>query len=242
MWRSFIRVKPFSHGLDIIISGVMFRLNHNNKKVMAPPAELPDNPGLPVIVVASVMRSGTHLLIDTILNNFSGYKNKPLYVDLDEWIRSGRSIDDIYTLEGAVIKTHYPQAKLALKPEELERLFQNCKVIMPIREEESVWKSSTSSAFDVYSSKDDFNKDMEAFNSFWSKFATLKVSFADVVTDDFDGALQRISRFIGIEGLTKGIKPIPKNQKYKVLSYKLLTRMLGRQSPIINTTIGFAKK
>ena len=35
------------------------------------------------------MRSGTHVLIDCILNNFARYRRRPLYIDLDQFVGQG---------------------------------------------------------------------------------------------------------------------------------------------------------
>ncbi len=62
--------------------------------------------GTPHVVVAAQMRSGTHLLIDLILNNFPVYRESPLYLDLERYRLSDLETSRIPDLRGLVIKTH----------------------------------------------------------------------------------------------------------------------------------------
>ena len=86
-------------------------LPYTNRRVVCPPGR-PEVHGRPNIVVATPKRCGTHVLIDTILNNMPAYRNRPLYIDLDKaWKR--RDLDEklfgrIDPRAGYVLKTHLP--------------------------------------------------------------------------------------------------------------------------------------
>ena len=209
---------------------------------MCPPGELPSPKENPTIVVASIMRSGTHLLIDTLFNNFTEYRNAPLYIDLDEWIRTGGTLAELKGLTGVIIKTHYPQVSLPIEPLEMKSFFQDCQIFTPVREHDKIWRSSTSTAFDAYSSEDEFKRDLSAFSTFWEPFEALQVPFSSLVADDFTPVVTALSEYLDLAPAKRFVAPFKKGEKFKVYFYKLLTRLLGKQSPIINTTIGFAKK
>src|SRR4051812_42875729 len=87
-------------------------LPHDTRKTTAPPAVLPSADG-PLIIVASMMRSGTHLLLDSMFNNFPPLRRTPLFVDFDSYERQALPVDPLRSLRGAVIKTHYPETPLA---------------------------------------------------------------------------------------------------------------------------------
>ena len=42
-----------------------------------------------------MMRSGTHLLIDLILNNFAALRTSPLYIDADRFLRESGSSKEL---------------------------------------------------------------------------------------------------------------------------------------------------
>lgn len=97
-------------------------LPHNNRRCVAPPGELRPGSGKPVIV-SSIMRSGTHLLIDLLLNNFPAYRRMPLYVDLDHALASGLTAADLLHGGCYVMKSHHPNVRYAAAAQaELEEL------------------------------------------------------------------------------------------------------------------------
>ena len=55
-------------------------LPYENARVVAPPG-VPVTQDRPNIVVATPKRSGTHVLIDILLNNLPAYRRRPLYVE-----------------------------------------------------------------------------------------------------------------------------------------------------------------
>ncbi len=98
-------------------------LRHNNPRTLCPPGmpEAGKGPKRPLIMVPTLMRSGTHILIDLILNNFPAYQGKPLYVDLDLVMRHPQREEMLAAMMevgGFVVKTHYPQ--LIVKEPDLE--------------------------------------------------------------------------------------------------------------------------
>lgn len=221
-------------------------LSHNNARTMAPPGELPSNPGTLPIVVASMMRSGTHLVIDAILNNFKEYRGKPLYIDLDEWLRSGGKISDLLELEGVVLKTHYPQVKLDMNTGDLadfNQLLSKSHIIIPCRDSESVLKSASSKSFNYYANTNDFQEDAKRFAGYWSAVDHLTIPFESLVDRaQFPSLMGLIEKWIGVMLAAKIVYPFKKSQKMKVYGCKLLTRLIGKYAPIVNTTIGFAKR
>ena len=107
----------------------------DSKRVMAPSGSIvASHTSLPLIVVTSFPRSGTHILIDLILNNFTPYRRNPLYVDLDRYIHEGLDVEDLIQKGGYVVKTHYPEPTFsATKRSDYEKIFSNAIILQPDR-------------------------------------------------------------------------------------------------------------
>ena len=82
-------------------------LPHNNHRCIAPPGIIGPAGGKSIIV-PSLMRSGTHVLIDLLLNNVPGYRRAPLNVDLDHYLAGKNSLDALNRCGSYVMKSHYP--------------------------------------------------------------------------------------------------------------------------------------
>ena len=219
-------------------------LQHNNPRTVAPPGLLPQSNGRNVLI-ASLTRSGTHVLIDLLLNNFASLRNQPLYVDLDMWLRKGHSLDSLSQLEGVIFKTHYPQDELPVSEEEFEAFLQKANpiVLATERDLDSVYKSATSASFPRYTNREEFDRDAQRHTTFWKEKAEMTLPLSELLQP------QSYSLLAGkLEGLLEQpvrktlIYPRSKDQKKRVLLDKLLTRLLGRRAAVINTTVGFAKK
>lgn len=213
-------------------------LPHNNARCVAPPGKIRPGVGRPVLV-ASLPRSGTHLLIDLLLNNFPACKREPLYVDLYHYLAQGGTVDELKRGGCHVIKAHFPDARY---PESavsaLKELAAHAFIIQPARREEDVRRSQTALGF---RSAGDFPRAVEAFESFWRDYPRLQVPFADIIDPiRCPAVIDDIGRFIGQKPVTPKILPPAKNATVQVLVMKALTRLLGSRSPWINTTIGFA--
>src|SRR5579859_7066083 len=86
-------------------------LPHDTVQTTCPPAPLVNGEGS-LIIVCSLMRSGTHLLLDAMFNNLPALRRRPLFVDFDAYERTGLPVSAFASATGMVIKTHYPQTPL----------------------------------------------------------------------------------------------------------------------------------
>src|SRR5579883_635962 len=87
-------------------------LPHDTARTTCPPAALVSREG-PVIIVPSIMRSGTHLLLDSLFNNFPTLRRTPLFIDFDAYERGALPVEPLASISGVVIKTHFPQISLS---------------------------------------------------------------------------------------------------------------------------------
>lgn len=208
---------------------------HANVRTVAPPAiPIANGKHLPNIVVASKMRSGTHLAIDSILNNFSDYRRKPLYIDIDEYAKQGKSIKDFNALGGYIIKTHYPQV-LRDMPEGFETLLDQAIIVTPERSNTEI-KRSMEYFYEIDS--DEVDAGIERFDDYWQDRGSLSVhykSFRD--PQKLTAFLQQIAERTNAKMAAKTtMLPSLGNPKRLFLN-KLLTRLLGRHAPIVITSI-----
>lgn len=211
---------------------------HNNARCVAPPGTICPSEGKPILV-PSLMRSGTHILIDLLLNNFPAYRRRPLYVDLYHYIAGGGTAEKLKRGGCYVIKTHYPNshypdAALAA----LKELAADAFIIQPVRRIEDVRRSQAAAGI---SRPDEFPWMVDSFDSFWKDYPKLEVQFSDLIApSQCPAAVDEIGRFIGLKPAEPKILPPAKGETRRVLMTKAMTRLLGRYSPLINTTIGFA--
>lgn len=221
-------------------------VQHESPKVVCPPGELEPGRGK-LILVPTLMRSGTHLLIDTIINNFPQYKRSPLYVDLDSLLREPATRDSQVKklLEGGgyVVKTHYPQR--FVHPERelfIREIVAHSTIITIERELEEVFRStaSWSNINSVAQSQEEYINSVARFKSFWNQFESLKINFSEIVKrESYSDLVDKIGNYIDAEPRNNTIyPPLPKDRLY-VYFVKFLTRTLGRYSPVVNTTIRF---
>ncbi len=212
-----------------------------NARTSCPPGHL--RPGRkPLLLIPSLQRSGTHLLIDTILNNFRDYKRTPLYVNLDRLEGNPGWTSRLIRCGGYIVKTHYPQIRPAAGFEEpLRRVIQHSRLMAPVRDLEAVYQSSL--IFGASASRPEFDRQVARFQVFWEQFKVHHVAFDRLTTPGlYPELVAEIGSWIDAEPNARIVYPFPKNRRWKVYTFKALTRLLGRHSPIINTTIAFAKK
>ncbi len=218
-------------------------LAHNNQRCVCPPG-VPSAGEGPPIVVASLMRSGTHLLIDSLLNNCSVLRRSPLYIDLDQLLSRSTPEEALSLIKrsGAyVVKTHYPQlgGDEPARRRVMEALCELGAAITVTREQGAVERS-----FAVFSDRDaaiDLSDEYQRFAEFWSPRATLSLSFEDL-TGHWTDAIERAWQATGLTPDPTQRPPLGRSHRYRVYLNKLLTRLVGRRAPMINTTIGFALK
>lgn len=213
---------------------------HNNVRCVSPPGRIRSAPGLP-LVVPSLMRSGTHLVIDLVLSNFPEYRRNPLYIDADRYFESDHPLELLRDCGSYVIKTHYPQQPLAAEHAELlGSLARAGKVIRPVRRQADIRRSLKDFGQDVTGSElEQLQADAEEF---WGRFDTLDVAFEDVTDPRRVGdVLESIAGHLGRPLPGRPVLPFGRSETRKVLVSKLATRLLGHRSPRINTTVRFAR-
>jgi hypothetical protein len=213
-------------------------LPHDNVRCVAPPGKICPAEGK-LILLPSMMRSGTHILIDVLLNNFPAYRRRPLYVDLFHYLARGGKAEELKRGGCYVIKTHYPNTYYSADAlAALKELAADAYIIQPVRRAEDVRLSQAACGL---STPEEFPRMVEAFDSFWRDYPKLSVQFTDL-TDPTrcPAAIEDIGRFINQKPVESKILPPAKDATRRVLMIKAMTRLLGRNAPVINTTIGFA--
>ncbi|WP_123785257.1 hypothetical protein [Pseudazoarcus pumilus] len=218
---------------------------HDNRLTVSPPGKLKARSNynsIPHVIVASKRRSGTHLLIDTLLNNFEPFRRTPLYVNLDSYVVSGHTIESLNESGPYVIKTHYPQSTDPRIADALEMLISSgSKVIITDRKDSEILKS-----LEVFLPSLDENaarKSNHEFDIFWKDQDYLRIKFEDIInTFSYTEVVNSISDYLNIKHNESIIFPPGRSELIKAMASKLLTRTLGRHAPVINTTIAFNKK
>ncbi len=186
------------------------------------------------------MRSGTHLLIDLILNNFAAYRHAPLYIDADAWFRSVVSPHELVQAQGCVVKTHFPQLQPAVGSEipgsVLEQLAQSAVVFQPRRDSAAVFRSLQQ--FGYRGDDAAFVREAKAFGEFWHRFEPLQLDF-DALADPKASArcLQQVAEAIDQPMPQAPVLTPPKSRPWSILYWKAMTRLLGRRARRINTSI-----
>jgi hypothetical protein len=185
------------------------------------------------------MRSGMHLLLDTLFNNFPALRRRPLFMDFDSYERAMLPTEPLASLKGLVIKTHYPQAELAAPYlAALKSAAPRAFIVAPRRP-----------ATDILNSLEKWGRIMTAgelaelerrFDAFWGPFSPVRVNFSTLLDP---GSIENI---IALVSERTGLAPrpgrgpvMPARQRLGVYLDKTLTRLLGRRAPRINTTIGY---
>lgn len=214
-------------------------LRPDNQLTTCPPGKLVSG-SVPLIIVASLRRTGTHLLIDAILNNFAVYKRRPLYVDLDRYLTGGFPISELLECGGYIVKTHFPQTLDLMYEEQVRAVAQQALILTPTRPSAQTYTSTL--RFGTSLTQEEFAQKRTQFEEFWRQYQPLEVSFADLISPtNYDALVARIGEYISQPPNKKLVLPFSIDQYAQVYSVKTLTRLLGHHSPIVNTTISFAK-
>ena len=213
-------------------------LPHDTQRTTAPPSPLVSGEG-PTIIVASLMRSGTHLLLDSLFNNVPMLRRSPLFVDFDAYERLRLPVEPLKTLRGAIIKTHFPETPLAAEYESaLCNLGSRAVVFTPHRSPEEVRRSLTK--WGMTFSPAEFAEMELRFKKFWARFSPTIVEFPSLL--DPVGLQSVLRRIIERTGLVskRGVRPVmPAGSRLGVYLDKTATRIAGARAPRINTTIGY---
>lgn len=226
-------------------------LTFNNQRVVCPPGKIPSHKGKSV-VVASVMRSGTHLCIDFLLNNFNELATYPLYVDVDRLFDSEKEINRYSSGEiligKCIVKTHYPQIPEGGRGIAMDKLAKNSIVLLLKRDITSTYRSTKSwGLYPALEKKDDYRDSILRFYDFWHSggYTLIDVNFEDFFCKD---SLELLTnKFADISKMKKNKNMIlPTNNKsiMALVLTKVTTRILGKYAPIKNTGIhsGLTKK
>ena len=183
------------------------------------------------------MRSGTHLVIDLVLNNFAAYRRTPLYVDLDRYFRRTDPVPEFTGVGSSVIKTHFPQITAADEATvRIRELARSAILVQPVRALPAVYSSLQ--RFGYRGSREDLAREAERFDAFWAPFGPLKLSFEDLAdTERSLFCLRQIAQKAQLAMPPSPIASLPKQNSWAILCYKAITRMLGRRAPRVNTSI-----
>jgi hypothetical protein len=226
---------PLRETLRLMASKI---LPHDSTKTTCPPAPLVSGAG-PTIIVSSLMRSGTHLLLDSLFNNYLALRRFPLFVDFDAYERQGLPVTPLNTLCGVVIKTHYPETPLAGPyATALAKIAARSIVLTPNRNSEEVRNSLAKWGMDF--SPAEFADIENRFKKFWSQYSPTVVEFRRLLDPaGVQSVLGQVSQRTGLES-ERSTKPVmPASSRYGVYFDKTLTRIAGGRAPRINTTIGY---
>lgn len=191
-----------------------------------------------MIIVPSLMRSGTHLLLDSLFNNFSALRRKPLFVDFDAYERAKLPVEPLAALRGVTIKTHFPEVEMAeAYSKVLAQVASKAVVLTPRRPAKEILRSLEK--WGMAPPAAEFAAIEAKCDAFWAPFAPLKVEFASLLdAAKLNEVLDRIAQRTGLK--RNGATPVmPSKNRLGVYLDKGLTRLLGRGAPRVNTTIGF---
>lgn len=215
-----------------------------NPRVVCPPGRVRQR-DLPNIMVATPMRSGTHILIDLILNNLPAYRARPLYVDLDQCAKQGRADHDLLGAltprSGYVLKTHMPlnvPEDMAADPR-IEALTEAACVITLRRDRAEVCRSlGRWHRIGAAEAEAAYGPDYDRFWDLWEGRDRIAVEFSDLFDPE---AMQRlladIAERTGTRAARRFMAPPSGRGKGRIYANKMMTRLAGRHAPRVDTTI-----
>ena len=215
-----------------------------NPRVVCPPGRIRPQDRRNIIV-ATPMRSGTHILIDLILNNLRDYRNNPLYVDLDQ-CRKQRGpgndlLADITPKAGHLVKTHMPLNVPNDMPGDphVKQLIGEGIVVTVRRSRADVCRSLGHwHRLDMAEAEQRYGAEYDRFWQVWDDHDGIALRFEDL----FDPAamqqfLQRLGNETGTSPASRYIAPPSGKNRNRIYANKVLTRLLGRRAKRIDTTI-----
>lgn len=219
-------------------------LPFTNPRVVCPPGVISVR-GRPNIIVATPMRSGTHILIDMILNNIPAYRNRPLYVDLDQCRKQGTPQNDLIGRvapdAGYILKTHMPIGTGPDGPADprIPDLFAAGVVITVRRDRAEVCTSLARwhrLAEDAPMTR--YEAQYDAFWDFWEPRDRIGIGFADLFRPDrMIPVLDTLCAQTGARRSGHFTGPSSSADRTRIYASKALTRLVGRHAPRIDTSI-----
>ena len=210
--------------------GIKGLLPHDTRHTTCPPAPLVSREG-PVIIVASIMRSGTHLLLDSIINNIPALRRTPLFIDFDAYARRALPPGPLGDVHGTIIKTHYPHTALADPyAATLARLASRAIILAPCREPEAVRRSLAK--WGQIHSAAEFAEIKNRFDAFWRPFDPVKVDFQTLLeARGIESLMREVAKRGGFQLSGRKQPVMPATSRLKVYCDKILTRILGQRAP-----------
>ena len=219
-------------------------LPFTNPRVVSPPGKVVSF-GRRNIIVATPMRSGTHILIDLILNNIPAYRNRPLYVDLDQCVKTSQNefdyLSPIRPDLGYVLKTHMPIGMAPDKADDprIAQLLETSCVITIRRSREEVCRSlGRWRGTDQSEAEEKFGADYDAFWDHWKDVPQIEVAYTELFRP---ASMRQLIHELAAQTETscrQYFTGVPsKEGKRAILFHKAWTRLLGHRAPRINTTI-----
>ncbi len=207
-------------------------LSHETPRVMCPPGPVPMG-DLPPIVICSLMRSGTHLLIDLLLNNLREYRREPLYIDFDQYVFSGHDRETLRRAGNCLIKSHAAQRPFDDSVRDLLRELAGGLVVIPQRPREQIRASL--SRWNQALARDAEEKQEEL----WEGMNPLRIDFRALLDPVSAGKfLQTVRERLGLNP-SSAPPMMPAAATSGVLWDKLQTRLRGSRARRVNTTIGY---
>ncbi len=222
------------------LQGIAARLfPHQNARTVCPPGPIPTGP-LPPIIVSSLMRSGTHLTIDLLLNNIPGYRQNPLFIDYDTYVYEGYSPSALLGTGSTIVKTHIIQRPFtATSTGILHQLGRRGLVIIPERNPAKIMNSMNRWGYQTTEAEILLQHRRQL--DFWENFDPIVVRFEDVLDSEKSAALlRRVRERLGLPEAPSGQLPVVAGSSRPLnLWRKLRSRLQGSAAPVINTTVGF---
>jgi hypothetical protein len=214
-------------------------LPHDNPKTVCPPGKIPLGPQ-PPILVSSLMRSGTHLVIDLLLNNLRPYRNEPLYVDFDHFVYDLGDPAELMKAGSCIIKTHVQQRSFDEPTRQrLKQLAAPGLVIIPHRTAHDTHCSLL--RLNQRQSEEQLIRDHQHHLEFWADLSPIIVDFQSLL-DPTQATLflQQVRQRLDIpDPATTEATVTAARSDYGVFWDKFQTRLAGPKARVINTTIGY---
>lgn len=219
-------------------------LPFTNPRVVCPPGRV-QRQGRANIIVATPMRSGTHILIDLLLNNLPAYRNRPLYVDLDQCFKQGTPDNDLIggiDLDaGYLLKTHMPLnvPPGMMESPEVAALTDAALVLTVRRPRAEVCRSlGRWHGLDAAAAEARYGAEYDRFWAAWDGRKTIALDFAELFRPaSMQALLRRIGAQTGATPAAAFTPPPSGRSRNRIYANKVLTRLLGHRAPRIDTTI-----
>lgn len=218
-------------------------LPFNNPRVVCPPGIVRPN-GRRNIIVATPRRSGTHILIDQILNNIPAYRSRPLYIDLSQCLKrdapGNNLIGQITPNAGYIIKTHLPVGLpgAVLKDARLDAIIAASVVVTVRRDRDDVRRSLARWHKARTEGDVGYDTEYDAFWEFWNDKEQIVLDFKDLfVKSKMEVILDRLANETQTKRATRFAGPTSLSRKRSIYLNKTLTRLLGSNAPHIDTSI-----